>query len=139
MNPQVISILEQKNVKPTPMRMLVLEQLLLQSQNATLSEIEKLLYPADRITIYRTLQTFVNQGIIHAIEASNKGVYYALCLSNCSVAVHVDNHPHFYCERCNKTTCCDDFMYRIKEIQKSNYQITKVELYIKGICPNCIT
>jgi len=139
MNSQVIYILEQKNVKPTPMRMLVLEQLILQSMNVTLTEIEKLLFPADRITIYRTLQTFVKHGIAHAIEANNKGIYYALCSSNCTVDVHKDNHPHFYCERCKKTTCSDDFIYSLKEIRKTNYRISKVEFTIKGICPNCIS
>jgi len=63
MNVKVIQLLTEKNVKPTPMRMLVLEQLLMKKQNFTLTEIENLLYPADRITIYRTLQTFVKTGL----------------------------------------------------------------------------
>ena len=126
MNGEVIRILEQKNVKPTPMRMLVLEQLLLQRQNLTLTEMERLLFPADRVTIYRTVQTFVKYGITHSIETINKGVCYALCSDNCSGIIHRDNHPHFHCVKCNQIICCDDFMYSVKETKKTDFKIETI-------------
>jgi Fur family ferric uptake transcriptional regulator len=138
MNSSVIKILEDKKVKPTPMRMLVLEQLILQPQNLTLSDIEKLLYPADRITIYRTLQTFVKNGIAHSIDTINHGVCYALCSDSCAFEIHTESHPHFYCEKCKKVSCNNDFSYSVEKNSTRKYKIGKIEVYIKGICPDCL-
>ncbi|MGL1176149.1 Fur family transcriptional regulator, partial [Vibrio parahaemolyticus] len=33
----------------------------------------------DRVTIYRTLQTFVEKGIIHTIPSADNAIRYALC------------------------------------------------------------
>jgi Fur family ferric uptake transcriptional regulator len=33
----------------------------------------------DRVTIYRTLQTFVEKGIIHTIPTADNSILYALC------------------------------------------------------------
>ncbi len=138
MNANIIKILEANIVKPTPMRMLVLEQMLKQSSNLSLSELEQLLYPADRITIYRTLQTFVKSGIAHAIDTANSGSVYALCADGCNHKAHTDQHPHFICENCKKVSCCTDFFYTLQ--QKPNtptYVINKIEMTLKGLCADC--
>lgn len=138
MNSNIIKILEHNDVKPTPMRMLVLEQMITQHQNLSLTEIENLLYPADRVTIYRTLQTFVKNGIAHSIDAVGSGSVYALCPSGCSHEAHKDEHPHFVCENCKKISCSTDFSFTLR--QKPNtpqYVIHKIEMTIKGICPEC--
>jgi Fur family ferric uptake transcriptional regulator len=134
MNSDIIKILEDNNVKPTPMRMLVLEQMVVLEKNLSLSEID----PADRITIYRTLQTFVKNGLAHAIDTANNGSVYALCHDDCKLNAHIDQHPHFVCENCKKITCCTDFSYSLKQKPNSpEYKIHKVEMSIKGICPDC--
>jgi len=138
MNANIIRLLEASAVKPTPMRMLVLEQMLKQSSNLSLTELERLLYPSDRITIYRTLQTFVKSGIAHAIDTANSGSVYALCADGCSHEAHADQHPHFICENCKKISCCTDFIYTLQ--QKPNtqsYVINKIEMTIKGLCAEC--
>ena len=33
----------------------------------------------DRVTVYRTLQTFVDKGIIHLIPTTDNSILYALC------------------------------------------------------------
>jgi Fur family ferric uptake transcriptional regulator len=138
MNSKVIKILEDKKVKPTPMRMLVLEQLILQNQNLTLPDLEKLLYPADRITIYRTLQTFVKSGVAHSIDTISQGSCYALCSDSCAIDVHTESHPHFYCEKCKKVSCNNDFAYSLENTTSKKYKITKIEVNIMGICPDCL-
>ena len=138
MNSNIIKILEANNVKPTPMRMLVLEQMISNQSNLSLTEIENRLYPADRVTIYRTLQTFVKKGIAHSIDTANNGSVYALCPGGCTSHAHIDQHPHFICESCKKITCNSDFFYTLK--QKPNtpeYVIHKIEMTIKGLCPDC--
>jgi Fur family ferric uptake transcriptional regulator len=138
MNSNIIKILEDYEVKPTPMRMLVLEQMISQNRNLSLADIENLLYPADRITIYRTLQTFVKKGIAHAIDTVGNGSVYALCHDGCTHYAHIDQHPHFVCDNCKKIICCTDFMYSLKQKQDTPvYIINKIEITIKGLCPEC--
>ncbi len=138
MNLKIIKILENRNIKPTPMRMLVLELLMLQQRNLSLTAIEDLLYPSDRITIYRILQTFIKHGLVHSIDAGTAGTIYALCSDDCKSDVHIDEHPHFFCESCKQITCTDDFSYTV-EIKPNSplYTLTKVEITLKGICPSC--
>jgi Fur family ferric uptake transcriptional regulator len=138
MNSEIIKILNDKKINPTPMRMLVLEQMIISKQNLSLSEIENLLYPSDRITIYRTLQTFVKKGILHCIESGKNGFIYALCTENCNEDIHFDNHPHFYCELCKRFFCTSDFSYIIeKKSNAKKYIVNSIEVKISGLCPEC--
>jgi Fur family ferric uptake transcriptional regulator len=138
MNLEIVRILEKSEIKPTPMRMLVLEQLIIQQQNLLLTDIENLLYPCDRITIYRTLQLFIKQGLVHSIDTASNGTIYALCSNDCKTEMHYDNHPHFYCESCNKKTCNNDFIFSLVPRPNSpQYQLNKIEIVLKGLCPDC--
>ena len=42
----------------------------------------------DRVTVYRTLQTFVEKGIIHTIPTTDNSVRYALCKDDCTEGHH---------------------------------------------------
>src|SRR5215210_6724348 len=68
---------------------------------------EKTVEKFDRATIYRTLQTFVEKGIIHTIPTPDNSVLYALCKDECTQGHHHDNHVHFVCDNCNVTYCLD--------------------------------
>ncbi len=61
----------------------------------------------DRVTVYRTLQIFVEKGIIHTIPTTDNNVLYALCKDDCGEGHHHDNHVHFVCDKCQNTTCLD--------------------------------
>lgn len=138
MNSNIINTLEKAGVKPTPVRMLVLEQMLVQQKSLSLTEIENLLYPADRTTIYRTLHTFVKNGIAHLIETAGTIPVYALCPEGCTHGTHIDSHPHFVCEMCGQITCCTDFIFSLRQKSDSpHYEIHKTEMTLRGICPMC--
>ena len=62
----------------------------------------------DRVTVYRTLQVFLEKGIIHTIPTTDNSVLYALCKDECEAGHHHDNHVHFVCEDCGVTTCMDE-------------------------------
>src|SRR5678809_1753100 len=61
----------------------------------------------DRVTVYRTLQTFVEKGIIHTIPTPDNSIRYALC-KECEEGHHHDEHVHFVCTNCGRTICLDD-------------------------------
>src|SRR5215831_5727733 len=62
----------------------------------------------DRVTVYRTLQTFVEKGIIHIIPTLDNSVLYALCKNNGAESTPHDNHVHFTCDQCNTTYCLEE-------------------------------
>src|ERR1700704_2367502 len=61
----------------------------------------------DRVTVYRTLQVFVEKGIIHTIPTADNSIRYALCKDACTEGHHRDDHVHFMCDHCGTTYCLD--------------------------------
>src|SRR5919107_1586439 len=101
-------ILRRKHLSVTDSRKKILS-LFLNSQDAlTHGDIEsKAGEKFDRVTVYRTLQTFVEKGIIHTIPTSDNSIRYALC-KDCTEGHHHDDHVHFVCSNCERTICLDD-------------------------------
>ena len=90
----------------------------------------------DRVTVYRTLQTFVEKGIIHTIPTSDNSIRYALCKDDCSEGHHHDNHVHFVCLQCGNTICLDDVTVPELKLPKG-YSTTNIEMVVNGICRDC--
>ena len=119
--------LKRKGLSVTDSRKKIMQLFVQQKGALSHSDIEKKAGTAfDRVTIYRTLQTFLDKGIIHAIPSADASVRYALCNDACiSSGHHHDNHVHFLCDACGKTLCLDEVMiptvklpagYAMKEI-----------------------
>jgi Fur family ferric uptake transcriptional regulator len=92
----------------------------------------------DRVTIYRTLQTFVEKGIIHTIPTADNSIRYALCKDDCKEGHHHDHHVHFVCTNCNITYCLDDVVTPELKLPKG-YTSSHIEVVAEGICKNCKT
>lgn len=89
----------------------------------------------DRVTIYRTLQTFVDKGILHTIPTPENAVLYALC-KDCEEGHHHDDHVHFVCDDCGKTICLDDVVSPKVDLPVG-YEASNVEVLITGKCSQC--
>jgi len=89
----------------------------------------------DRVTVYRTLQTFVEKGIIHTIPTADNSVRYALC-KECEEGHHHDEHVHFVCTNCGRTICLDDVVSPKIELPEG-YIPQEVQVVINGICKDC--
>jgi Fur family transcriptional regulator, ferric uptake regulator len=90
----------------------------------------------DRVTIYRTLQTFVEKGIVHTIPTADNSIKYALC-KECEEGHHHDDHVHFICSNCEKTICLDDIVSPRIELP-SGYKADNVQVVINGTCKDCL-
>ncbi len=90
----------------------------------------------DRVTIYRTLQTFVEKGIIHTIPTADNAVLYALCKDECGEGHHHDNHIHFICDNCNTTFCLDHVSIPLVDMPKG-FKAKQTDVVVSGICNNC--
>lgn len=90
----------------------------------------------DRVTVYRTLQTFVEKGIIHTIPTTDNSIKYALCKSDCGQGHHHDNHVHFICDSCDTTFCLDHV--QIPKVKlPDGFTSKQTDLVVSGICNNC--
>ena len=137
MEQKITHLLKHGNLRSTTARKLVLQEFLLAGNQAMSSaEIEKKLEDMDRITLYRTLKTFEEAGLIHqAVDVSGKSKY-AICSEDCSTDHHKDHHAHFYCKKCKKTVCLEEV--HIPAIQvPSTYQLEDQQLILSGICDTC--
>ena len=132
----VKNLLKSHQLRSTPVRKQILD-LFIQSKHALgKSNIEAELEEIDRITLYRTLRTFEQKGIIHqAIDGSGK-TKYALCSHECSEHKHNDHHAHFYCLRCEKTVCMNSIGVPTVSIPEG-FEIAQAQLILSGTCKNC--
>src|SRR5215204_6817407 len=107
-NSKLNEILRRKNLSVTDSRKKILTLFLSSHDALAHGDIEKKAGEKfDRVTVYRTLQTFVEKGIIHTIPTADNSVRYALCKDDCGQGHHHDNHVHFLCTECNTTTCLE--------------------------------
>ena len=128
-------ILENKNIKPTAMRILVLKELLLQSDAVSLYELEQKFDKVERTTLFRTLNTFVENNLIHKIDDGTGAVKYALCDKDCTCELE-DLHVHFLCTKCGRTFCLKDIPIPSFQLP-NNFEFKTANFVIKGICPHC--
>lgn len=89
----------------------------------------------DRVTIYRTLKTFVDKGIIHKV-LDEDGLRYALCKDACQDHNHHHDHVHFKCQMCGKTTCLEDIHVPSLALP-AGFKSKEVNLLIQGTCSIC--
>ena len=137
MTVRVKDILKQNRLSITGSRQKILSLFL--SKNGALShaDIEKKTGESfDRVTVYRTLQTFVESGIIHHIPTNDNSVKYALCRNDCAPGHHHDNHVHFICDECSKTICLEEVMIPTVKLPKG-FTPQHSEMVVTGICGEC--
>lgn len=90
----------------------------------------------DRATVYRTLQTFVDKGIIHQIPTTDNSVLYAMCKERCGEGHHHDNHVHFLCSVCDVTVCLDTVIVPEVKLPKG-FRQEDVKMIVTGVCKSC--
>ncbi|HEY0668175.1 MAG TPA: transcriptional repressor [Sphingobacteriaceae bacterium] len=138
MKAQIENILISKEINPTPNRMLVLNYMLYQQAATSLTDIERELIPMDRVSVYRTLKTFQEKGLVHSIEDGTGVPKYAMCAEECDAQRHRDLHLHFYCRSCKETFCLP--ATKIPKVKLPvRFRADEVDLIIKGLCNKCNT
>ena len=125
---------ENYNFRTTPFREKVLSLFLSKDYALSLEVIEDDLEQFDRITLYRTLKLFQDQGIIHVVNSGNVKKY-AMCKSECSSEMHHHDHVHFTCDKCQQTECIESNPLELKLV---GYKINELEINVNGLCKNCL-
>jgi Fur family ferric uptake transcriptional regulator len=137
-NSRLNEILRRKNLSVTDSRRKILTLFLSTPDAMAHGDIEKKAGEKfDRVTIYRTLQTFVEKGIVHTIPTADNSVLYALC-KDCTEGHHHDDHVHFVCAVCDRTICLDDVISPKIDLPEG-YKADSVQVVIHGTCKDCNT
>ena len=139
MRTEIKYILKRNNLSFTGSREKILHLFLEQTGALAHGDIEKKAGEKfDRVTVYRTLQTFVEKGIIHTIPTADNSIRYALCKDDCAEGHHHDQHIHFVCTDCGNTYCLDDIVTPEIKLPKG-YSSSHIEVVVEGVCKNCKT
>ena len=127
--------LENRNIKPTAMRILVLRKLVESDSAVSLGELDTKFERADKATLYRTLKTFEQKKLIHSIDDGTGAVKYALCEEDCQCKPQ-DQHVHFHCVQCGETFCLTQSKIPPTNIP-TGFMAESANMIYKGTCANC--
>lgn len=130
-----VAMLEQRGIKPTANRLLVLRTMCGMGCPVSLTELETVMETMDKSSIFRVLTLFAEHHLVHALEDGSGAMKYEICegKGGCSLA---DMHTHFYCETCHRTFCFKAI--HIPEIHlPEGFSMTSVNYMVKGMCPDC--
>ena len=137
MNANCDRLLRQYQLRATPTRQNILHLFLNKGYALSQGDIEKEVdSSSDRVTVYRTLKTFLDRGLIHKVLDDEGGLKYALCNDACSTAHHHHEHVHFKCTKCGQTSCLDVEIPTVK--LPKGYKAREVNLLIQGVCDGCL-
>jgi Fur family ferric uptake transcriptional regulator len=133
----VLEILRKNQLSITDSRKKILELFISTDGALAHSDIERRTgVHFDRVTVYRTLNTFVERGIIHQIPTTDNSVLYALCKENCGEGHHHDNHVHFICDDCGNTICLDEITVPKVKLP-SGFRPIHAQMVVNGTCIAC--
>ncbi|GMN12220.1 Fur family transcriptional regulator [Croceitalea marina] len=128
--------LNDNGVRPTAMRILIYKYMAEKEIAVALTDIENAFAKADRTTLYRTLKTFEEKGIVHQIDDGTHISKFALCEPGCNCELEQDLHLHFHCNNCDETVCLTE--QKIPHINlPDGYVAEDANLVLKGICEKC--
>ncbi len=131
------SILKKHGLRLTKSRKEILDVFLNWKFAISHSFLEESLKEAhDRVTIYRTLYSFLDKGIIHKVPDEGGSTKYALCGQTCETHHHHDNHVHFKCEICLQTNCIEEVIIPSIELP-DGFVAKEMGVLIMGICKKC--
>lgn len=133
----ISEILKEKKLRITNVRRKMLE--IFERKNYALSYNDlhdELKYKFDMATIYRTLNTFVENNIIHQVPLDAKTSYYALNNHHESIGTSHKEHVHFVCKKCNHTFCLDEILLQ-NIVLKTNFKLDSLKIIAEGTCGSC--
>jgi Fur family ferric uptake transcriptional regulator len=98
-------------------------------------DLEEELGDYDRVTLYRTLNSFIEQGVIHRIPDDSGVARYGMCHDTCLPHDHHHDHVHFKCDDCGQMECLSS--YKVPRVEVPGYEIHDANLILTGLCKAC--
>lgn len=131
-------MLRSKGLKVTPQRIAILNMLMSTKEHPTAEAIFKALEPTNPTmslaTVYKTLDSFTEIGLIQELSIDNESVHYDYT---------TEFHPHIICRKCGHVFDLDiDVSNEIDSIldkvsSETEYAVDKEQLFFYGVCESC--
>ena len=128
-------ILRQHEIRPTAVRILLLETMERFENTFSLADLETEADTLDKSSIFRTLALFAKHHLLHVIEDGSGATKYCLCHNDHACRIE-EMHVHFHCEICGKTFCLDNVHVPVIRYPEG-YEVREINYLIKGRCPAC--
>ena len=100
------------------------------SQDAIVKQMD---VDADRATVYRILNRFCEDEIVHKIVADDGKQYFAVCIP-CEDVVIPGNHFHFRCTTCETIECLPSL---VEYAVPKDYSVQQMNCILIGVCKDC--
>lgn len=130
--------LRSKKLRVTDFRIAVLEVFERHKAAITHAQIEAELVNFDRITLYRTLKSFREKGIIHEIVLNNNTKKLALSLHEAhseDIPRQDREHIHFLCSVCDELYCVSPNQF--PRVQLEGFAVHQLQIQAYGVCKRC--
>lgn len=127
-------VLKRHNLRITDCRIDVLDFFIKKKKALSFKDLEDQFGEYDRVTLYRTLHSFTDNGVLHKIPDDSGFATYGLCHHTCDADEHHHNHVHFKCDACGTIECLDE---HLPEIKVPGYQIREANVILNGVCQVC--
>lgn len=129
-------ILQQHGLKNTKLRKAVLSVLIHAEKGLSHQDLSKALdVEFDRVTLFRTLHSFEDAGILHKIIDPNGTAKYAYSTADEADKDHC--HAHFICLKCEEVFCLEE-SFPLKDVKvPRGFKKNTLDVQVKGICKEC--
>ena len=132
---EVKRILKSHNLRITDGRIDILEFMLRENKTLSIKDLEKEFKSLDRVTLYRTLNSFTENGLLHKIPDDSGHATYGLCHDTCDSKNHYHDHIHFKCNECGTIECLDQ---NVPSFKVPGYLVKATDVILKGVCKTCV-
>ncbi|MDR1508414.1 MAG: transcriptional repressor [Synergistaceae bacterium] len=127
-------MLRTAGLKTTPPRLDVLKRLIEAVRPMSHSELQDAMPEMDRVTLYRTLSSFVEADIAHQVQGLDGT--WRFCSHVRGAVGCPGNHPHFLCVACGMMICLTD--QQLPRVHTpEGYTVQGKQLVAYGKCPEC--
>jgi len=132
---ELTALLKTRKLKATATRLKLLTVIAAHETAVPYSVIQSELENTDRVTLYRTLNTLLEKGIIHKALTGENDTYYAMCTHQCTSTAHKHEHIHFKCSNCQEVSCVS--IPTPISISIPNATVDSIEIQATGVCSKC--
>jgi Fur family ferric uptake transcriptional regulator len=123
-------------LKPSPNRVLVMEELARESNDVTAQQLHQRLVdrkqPVGLATVYRALRLMSEAGVVDELPHGATETCYRLCGEG--------HHHHLVCERCHRVVelpGCPARAWIDRAAEEAGFEVTDHRLEARGLCAGC--
>ncbi len=122
-----------RNIRPSYQRIKVFEYLYINKGHPNAEEIYKELSKEiptlSKSTIYNTLNSFLEAGMVKMINIEENETRYDIM---------IETHGHFKCSECNNITNFEIDVDALTVDELNGFRVTDKNIYFKGVCLKCL-